>query len=687
MVYSLDKGIFMSPLTSNKREIQRWSQISAHHSVIKPKRKCLTLIGCALMFGGTSVALMGCQSSHTLSSSVGTSGELIDFNTADTVQNQAQGRAFNSRLNANNEHYQQLFDQSKSPNTETQAKLRLLAAIRQHLATEQVAVSQASYHATPFIQPDSIDAGSSSFLRTMIDLYTYRNSDADGYSDYDYNYEHDETDDYSEEAAEAEAIDNYDDDDEYVYAVDSAAEAVGEASDYYSDEAQAVEYDADGYDEYGYDRDGYDQDGYDQEGYDQDGYNEYGNQQSGEYSSSSSGILSKMSRINPREFLDDYEDMQVQKQQQAIADMHDKGVGSSYSGVMGKLLDMLHHTPEQIEAMNTYQYQYLTVNSVSQYKPQQKQLQSVYSYDYSAPTMSSSMQIPMAFDFINNRLSIDPSAFMPLVALTNPENTPLPSQMASHTVDFGLPESITSQIPPAVVYDAVIAALQDSMAELAPEYFSAVDIREDQFAKQVGADRAVKVYFGSKQSGEMIGKMLKYISQSLQDYIDTNPDKYPDDATLKTAIAKIQQYNKGYQSADVGALLQLIEAIGPVSFNHTNYYYLDSSDRLLAKQQRVNVGGDLFGAQTSVLNQTRYDHASFYQHALTPLLAQSFGPKAPPALDGNAWIQQIKQQKDKLREARYARYDYEDSDYDDSDIVESGTDWGDTDDCDVEGSQ
>jgi hypothetical protein len=261
---------------------------------------------------------------------------------------------------------------------------------------------------------------------------------------------------------------------------------------------------------------------------------------------------------------------------------------------------------------------------------------------------------------------------MPLVALANPENAPLPNQMASHTVDFGLPEGITSQIPPAVVYDAVIAALQDSMAELGPEYFSAVDIRNDQFAKQVGADRAVKVYFGSKQSGEMIGKMLKYMSQSLQDYIDANPDEYLDEALLKTAIAKIQQYNQGYQSADVGALLQLIEAIGPISFNHTNYYYLDRSDRLLAKQQRVNVGGDLFGAQTSVLNQTRYDKASFNQHVLTPLLAQSFGPKATPAIDGNAWLAQQRQQTDRLEKARDARYDYEEAaeasaDYDSSD--------------------
>ena len=332
----------------------------------------------------------------------------------------------------------------------------------------------------------------------------------------------------------------------------------------------------------------------------------------------------------------------------------------SSTGLIGNILTMFSRTPEQIAASNAYQYQHLTFNSVSQYNPKQRQLQSVYSYDYATPTISSTIQIPVAFDFNNSSVTLDPSAIMPIVALVNPENTPLPSQMASHTVSFGLPDSITEQLPPAVLYDAVLNAIQSSMAELAPEHFSAVDISGDAFAKEVGATRAVKVYFGSQQSGEMIGKTLKYVTKSLQEYVDAHPEKYPDGVMLKAALAKAQLYNKGYQSADVGSLLQLIEAIGPISFNQINYYYLDNSDRLLAKQQRVNIGGDLLGSTTTMLNQVRYDKASFDHHALTPLLAESFGSNAVAPIDGNAWIAAQRQKKERLQTARYARYDYED---------------------------
>ncbi|GHD34101.1 hypothetical protein GCM10016272_19070 [Psychrobacter glaciei] len=555
---------------------------------------------------------------------------MIDFSTVDSAQSQAQGRAFNASRTAQSERYQQLFNQEKYPNTDNQAKSHLLAAIRQHLATEHVAVAQANYQAAPFIDPDSIDAGSSSLLRTIIETYAYEpdgDYDESAYDESAYD-ESDHEDRQTEAMAELAAVsiesnkcNKNDDDDAYEVCV-----------------VEDINYDEDGYSEYGYNRDGYDR----------DGYNEYGNAEG--------GILSGVSNLKSKNLLKNYEAIQMAKQQSEAVEGSQSSMPST--GVIGQMLSMFHRTPEQIAASNAYQYQNLTFNSVSQYKPKQRQLQSVYSYDYVTPTISSSVQIPLAFDFNNSSITVDPSAIMPIVALVNPENTPLPNQMTSHTVSFGLPESITAQLPPAVLYDAAIAAIQSSMAELGPEHFSAVDIRNDAFAKEVGASRAVKVYFGSKQSGEMIGKTLKYMTKSLQDYVDANPQKYPDGAMLKTALAKVQLYNKGYQSADVGSLLQLIEAIGPISFNQINYYYLDSSDRLLAKQQRINIGGDLMGSTTSVLNQIRYDKSSFNKHALTPLLTESFGTNAKAAIDGNAWMAEQRQQKDRLKTARYARYDY-----------------------------
>ena len=660
----------MSSNHINNHNRQRYSEMTSHHSSINNNDHIYQvgkLTSIALLVGSTSLALLGCQSSPAVSSPA-VSKSMIDFSTADSAQSQAQGRAFNASLTAKSERYQQLFDQEKYPNTDNQAKSHLLAAIRQHLATEHVAVAQANYQAVPFIDPDSIDAGSSSLLRTIIEAYAYEPEDLDNdYLDGNSLY----NDDNESGSNDNDGSDGYDDSDLAEASEETAVDEVSEYGDYDVIDADETVDDEYNYDEDGYDPDGYNEYGYNREGYDSDGYNEYGNAEG--------NILSGVSNLKPKTLLKNYEAVQMAKQQSEDVEQGSQSTPST--GVIGQMLSMFHRTPEQIAASNAYQYQNLTFNSVSQYKPKQRQLQSVYSYDYVTPTISSSIQIPLAFDFNHSTVTVDPSAIMPIVALVNPENTPLPNQMTSHTVSFGLPESITAQLPPAVLYDAAIAAIQSSMAELAPEHFSAVDIRSDAFAKEVGASRAVKVYFGSKQSGEMIGKTLKYMTKSLQDYVDANPQKYPDGAMLKTALAKVQLYNKGYQSADVGSLLQLIEAIGPISFNQINYYYLDSADRLLAKQQRVNIGGDLLGSTTSVLNEVRYDKSSFNNHVLTPLLAESFGENAKTAIDGNAWMAEQRQQKDRLQTARDARYDYSgsidddySSDYADDDSVDSQDD-------------
>ncbi len=651
----------------------------------KAKHRTLSLAVCALMLGSTT--LVGCQSNPIPFKN--NSKAIIDFSVADSVQNQAQAQRFNMALDTNDERYQQLFDQSQFPNTEAQAKTRLIKAIRQHLATEQVAVAQARYYSTPFIKSDSIDAGSSSLLRTAIELYAYNIENSDSYDSEDYDSEDYDSEDYESESVEdakaavAAAMQELEDYDR----VDAADEVVVVEPD---GDIDTIVYDADGYDQEGYDTEGYDYNGYDRDGYDYDGYDyygydangydtegydEYGYDQYGDYGYSSddydesdndSSIKSRLDKLNPKGLLKSYEAMQAQKQQAIIDNNSSAPIANEpLTGILGSMLGMLNRTPEQVQAINAYQYKNLTFNSVSHYKPAQKQLQSVYSYDYLTPTLSSSIQIPLALDFKDSRITFDPSALMPLVALLNPEYTPLPNEMTAHTVDFGLPESITSQLPFEVIYDALISAVQDSMAELPEDNFSAIDIEGDAFAKEVGATRAVKVYFGSKQSGEMLGKVLKYFSQSLDSYVQANPDKYPDDAVLSRAIAKIQLYNKGYQSADIGSLMQLIEAIGPISFNQVNYYYLDSSDRLIAKQQRLNIGGDLFGQQTAMLNQVRYDKAQFNRHTLTPLLTQSFGVDAVPAMDGNAWLDNQRLQKERLSQARYARYSYDDDgDYD-----------------------
>ena len=69
-----------------------------------------------------------------------------------------------------------------------------MTAIRQHLTSEHVAVAQANYQVVPFIHPDSIDAGSSSLLKTIIETYVYQSGLESDYS---------ESNDYEEDLSES----------------------------------------------------------------------------------------------------------------------------------------------------------------------------------------------------------------------------------------------------------------------------------------------------------------------------------------------------------------------------------------------------------------------------------------------------------------------------------------------------
>ena len=137
-----------------------------------------TLTGYLLILGSAAMAA-GCQSSATLSSANNTAA-MIDFNSADPAVIQAQGAAFNAKLNANAKQHQQLFDDdSQYPHSEHDAKQRLLTGIRQHLTREHVAATRTNYQLVPFIEAGSIDADSSGLLRTIIETYAYGATSAD----------------------------------------------------------------------------------------------------------------------------------------------------------------------------------------------------------------------------------------------------------------------------------------------------------------------------------------------------------------------------------------------------------------------------------------------------------------------------------------------------------------------------
>lgn len=353
-----------------------------------------------------------------------------------------------------------------------------------------------------------------------------------------------------------------------------------------------------------------------------------------------------ITNVNPFQLLQDYAEM---RNQEASSD------NEASFGMLPNFLSLLKRSPEQIAAKNHYQNQYLTINTLSRFDPKHKQIQSVLSYDYLAPTMSSSIQLPIAVDFSSNRLRVDPAAMMPLVALVSPDEALLPKDLAGKTVDFHLTEKMRGGVPTSFIYEAVTNAFLASIHELEATNFTPVDISEDKFAQDLRATRAIKINADAKFSGKVIGIMVKYLTKSLNDYIQANPKNTEENKALKDILAKMALYNQGYQSADVGSLLQLIEAIAPIDFNNSNYYYLDANNRLLGKQQRLDVGSGLFDIQNQMISQSRYEQ-DLSRHELAPLLLQTFENKA--AIDGNAWLERIHQNEYRKRQAQYAREDY-----------------------------
>ena len=522
-----------------------------------------------IMVSSSVLALMGCQSSPTQFAPNSTlqAGSLIS--SVDYQKNTQRDQ----------QAYQNLFSTESGINSDEEAKSRLLTAITNHLVTPHVAVSQTLKHDSPFIKKGSIDEGSQSAYKTVLDIAIQEASDEENWA---------ESDAYRQEEGSSE-------------------EAVFIESDYDEDHDE----------------------NYDYKNYDADEYED-----SNVYESD-----------NP---YDEYEE------------------DTSYQQLIDTLYEWYNRTPAQIEATNYYFNQNMSLNKISEFDPVNKKLSMVYSYDFASPTTYYSIQLPLALDFNRSELTLDPSALLPLVAIISPEHAPLPEELEATTVAFKLPQDIIDQVPPSVIYDAFISAIGYSLSELETANFTALDISKDAYAKKVGAHSAVKLNLDSKQTGKLLGVTLKHMSDTLQDYVDLRPDLYPNSNFIKVALENWQQTNKKFQSGDLGSLFQLIEAVAPLSFNQSNYYYFDSRGKLIASQSSLLTGGDFMGATTTLLSQTRYDERGFKSHPLSELYQQSFGQpfskQSPASVDGNAWIKKIQDRKDKLNQAYAARSDYDSED-------------------------
>lgn len=346
----------------------------------------------------------------------------------------------------------------------------------------------------------------------------------------------------------------------------------------------------------------------------------------------------------------DYEEIEAYEKQQQLTELNEA-------------IEMIQITPAQVEANNFYYYQYLTLNQISAYDVTQKKFNSVYSFDYVSPSSYTSIQLPLGIDFKQGKMILDPSALLPLVALSIPESAPLPEDMTTTTVAFGLPEEIQKSFSSEVIYDALISAIAYSLTELDSSNFTMTDFSQDDFAKQLGARTVVKVNLDAYQSGKMLGVIFKHMINTLQTHVEAHPEAYQDPDDIAQRLENIQALSTTFLTDDAGRMLQTLETFLPITFNKINRFYLDADNQLLGKQVSMAIGSDLAGRTHNSITQTRYDAKSFEQNSLEPLFIQSFGmPFSENSnlkpLDGNEWLQNTKNRQKLLIQAEYARSSY-----------------------------
>ncbi len=524
---------------------------------------------------------------------------------------------FNSNLNKTNQTYplteaikplpSQLANNiAETPSISNTAHKRVLKAINQFFNTPHSSVSQYKTFVRPFVAKGSIDEGSQSVTQTIVDVLAYQaDNQVNDYVDNEYReYEYDAIEKiYKEQLKNNKSL------------TDDEAWEIAEAI--YAAQQQ----------------------------------NSYGNSEP----DLTQTLLNKLAELN-----ESYQQMKAEQKEveEEASNLFMLDIMKP-SSIKKMMFETLHSSPEQVEAMQTYTMQYLTANSVGQYLPAKREYKSVLSYDFASPTREFSIQVPYKVDFNNASITLDPSAALPIMAMVLPENTPLPEEKTTHTIEFSLPEKIKAEIPTDVLFDAFVEGVVLAFGEMNTEDFTPLDITEDTFAKAVNAKRAVKVNWGSKQTGTFIGKVMKSMGNTLEQHIHDNPQKYDDDSKLIEILNNWILVKDDFQAKDVGGLIQAIEAIAPISFDQTQYYYLNANDQLIAMQAKSSIGSEFYGMTMDNVVETKYNQKLVEQSPLYSLLTENFAANSPAAIDGNEWINHMQQEKQYKDEAKNVRWGYE----------------------------
>lgn len=343
-----------------------------------------------------------------------------------------------------------------------------------------------------------------------------------------------------------------------------------------------------------------------------------------------------------------------------------------FGSVLGSMLNHMKVSPEQVLAQNLYRYNNTALTILSHHRPQQRQSKMLYSMDYYSPTAEQSIQLPVLLDFEHSKAKADVAALLPVIAMLTPKHAPLPNELPDQEITFTLPNDLHNQLPMTVIYDATQKGVLNAFNELDGDQFTAIDISDDKFAKDIGASRAIKVNFDAYGTGQFMGVIIKHIGKALKSYVDAHPEVYEQGDkgdNIKRAIDDLAIINDGYHTRDLGGLMQIIEGVLPVDFHQANYFYLNRQGKIVGMQVIGRFDDAMQQIRVETVGQVRYSNIPF-EHPLNDKFANSFS--TAEEFDGTVWLSDISQEAKLKKQALEERLSYEESydEYGDDDLYD-----------------
>lgn len=343
-----------------------------------------------------------------------------------------------------------------------------------------------------------------------------------------------------------------------------------------------------------------------------------------------------------------------------------------FGSVLGSMLNHMKVSPEQVLAQNLYRYNNTALTILSHHRPQQRQSKMLYSMDYYSPTAEQSIQLPVLLDFEHSKAKADVAVLLPVIAMLTPKHAPLPNELPDQEITFTLPNDLHNQLPMTVIYDATQKGVLNAFNELDGDQFTAIDISDDKFAKDIGASRAIKVNFDAYGTGQFMGVIIKHIGKALKSYVDAHPEVYEQGDkgdNIKRAIDDLAIINDGYHTRDLGGLMQIIEGVLPVDFHQANYFYLNRQGKIVGMQVIGRFDDAMQQIRVETVGQVRYSNIPF-EHPLNDKFANSFSTAGE--FDGTVWLSDISQEAKLKKQALEERLSYEESydEYGDDDLYD-----------------